>query len=143
MATSLKQAFSGGGGGLIELEPNLDWKGTKTVSLNPTGSEQTMLSLTGKFAVSHLGLKTNGTSTTRIVMIVDGVTIIDTTYTYGSTSSGVTEYPIYGNDDGYSARGDNDRVPFLVKNSLVIKVTRVLDPNQNASTLTYLVRPIK
>lgn len=123
MATSLKQAFSGSGGGLIDLadlEPIIS-----DLTLTPDGTRQTFLSASGKFAVSSLGLKTFTTNPVRVEVIVDGQVFLDRVYT--SVSEVQSNVPIYG---GGTSNITTDLVPFLVKNSLTIMVTGTSGDNQ-------------
>ena len=144
MATSLKQAFSGGGG-IIQLQPDLTGTGAGKVSLTASGSEQTLLNLTGKYAVSVLGLDVGQDLECSLVVIIDGETIFNTTVNPPNATQ--TQFNIYG-AGGFSLTGDaigaeqqNDKLPFLVENTLVVKITRA--SGTEPVELSYLVRAIK
>lgn len=117
MPTSLKQAFSGGSG-LIELAPNLDWNDNSSIVLTPNGSPQIALDLSGKFAVSSLGIQTYTTNPVRVELIVDGELIIDTEYT--ASSNVQSNFNIYGSG---TSNITADVTPFLVKSSLLLRLT--------------------
>lgn len=144
MATSLKQAFSGGGG-IIQLQPDLTGSGQGVVDITATGVEQVALSLSGRYAVSVLQLETGTVDPCTIVMIVDGVTILNTTVTASSNTNDI--YSIYGSDalslsTGLPvSNGQGDSIPFLVENSLEIRVTRAA--SATPIRLGYILRAIK
>ncbi len=127
-----------GGGELTTLAPDLtlpsrltsgSGAGAETVTIDPSGSLTTALSLTGKYAIYYLnftGLPT--TESVTIKLTVDGVIIHNSPFT--PSFSGLSLYAI----------ATNDGLPgFKCNSSLLLEVQTVAD---NSVTLNFLTRAI-
>ncbi len=148
MPISLK-AGMGGGGGLPKLAPGKS-SAQRGISLNPAlDTEQQAVSLTGKWRVSSIGLRTGNSwpgGLIRLRLVIDGETIWDTNIS--TTSGNLLIFPVYGSPDGFGAatssstRYDPEQ-PFRCDESLQFFVT--LPAGASASTIYahFAARPIQ
>jgi hypothetical protein len=144
MPISLKAAQ--GGGGLPKLAPELS-RATKDqgISLALQTAEQQALSLTGKWAVSALGLNIAGTwpgGNIGVRMVIDGQTIWNSAVATNAASSSGAAYVLYGipTPRGTGASPHSPEFAFLVDSGLQLYIT--LPAGATAISLQYTARPI-
>ena len=131
-----------GGGGLPQLAPDLLYisenvtvnTGFKRVALNAVGALTTALSLTGgKFAISSIGFQGTAAEVMTVKLTVDGVVIINDTFT--ATQYGIC---VIGAPNGAPTNTLKD-IGTITCNSLLLQLQTTTDTNVLCS---YIVRPI-
>ena len=133
---SIKVGESSGGGGNLKLAPDLTYPNrqgvsvTQTVSnVDCTGGLTTVLSLTGKFAISHMYLNglTSGEAVT-LKLTIDGVVIWDTSLVWPGSWM-----VLLGRTQG------QPDIVITCDSSLLLEVQTTSD---NSINLIYIARPI-
>lgn len=127
-------ATSGGAG--FRLAPDLTYPSSKNSTnnfmrispINASESLTTVLSLTGKFVLSHLVFSDQSAETNRYVLTVDGVVIWDAS----KTASTISDFFL----GKYGAAPD---IPIVCNTSILVQVKTTSDAT---ITLVYLARPI-
>lgn len=146
MATSLKQVLGGSGAG-FKLAPDLNYissnfalgQGYKSVTVDPSGSLTTALSLTGKFAIGAAVFTSLGEDVFNIRLTIDGVVIIDDTVD-ANTSGGNTEAAIIGDTQGSTLTATMGAgLPVICEESFLLEIQSTTD---TAVTLKYVARPV-
>jgi len=126
-------------GGLPKLAPDLDFpsqsfsSGFKTLSFTPAGSLTTVLSLTGKWAISTLALFGMTAETHTIKLTVDGVVIWDSTYVTG------TSQMLLGFSSSSNILNSANDTVIKCGSSFLLEVQSATD---NDEVLYYNARPI-
>lgn len=136
--------LAGGGGAGFQLAPDLGWpndtsnpaNGWEQIITNcPAGVETTMLSLTGKFAISALIYKNMISESKNFKLTIDGVAIWDATRATSGTNLNLLGV---GGSQLNSSTAINDIVIFC-NTSLLLQITST---STDSIDLQYLARPI-
>ena len=134
----------GGSGGLPKLAPDLGFfestennRGTqKTLIIDPSGGLTTALSLTGKFAISGIGLQGLTAENLTVELTVDGVVI------YNDTFVSNTALSILNASSGGQLLSSNtfaDVRAITCDSSFLLRLQTATD---TSVTVNYMVRPI-
>lgn len=137
--TELSQFLTGGGGEPLKLAPDPNFitsrlggpqLGWSQVSIAPTGSLQTVLSLSGKYILSKLNITGMGNGANcSIKLTIDGTVIYDeSNYTVNSNDA------IIGGGMGNAGYGEQ----FIVEESLVLEYAT----DGTLIIPQYVIRPI-
>ncbi|RKZ97224.1 MAG: hypothetical protein DRQ42_09815 [Gammaproteobacteria bacterium] len=136
--TVLTSGFLQNSGASLRFAPDLTWPSRVTsagvetaAALDMSGSLQTALELTGKYAISYLNLYNLTAEVCTIKLTVDGVVIWNATFTPGTT------LPLLGSIAG-QANGNNDMV-MQCDSSFLLEIQTAADTSID---LDYIARPI-
>ncbi|MBE16514.1 MAG: hypothetical protein Unbinned6354contig1000_1 [Prokaryotic dsDNA virus sp.] len=131
--------YKGGSDVLPRLAPDLTWPSApatanvtyvQVLSINATGGLTTALSLTGKYAVSHLAFINMTAETVTVKMTVDDVVIWNDTFTSGNAVE------LFGSRTVSGAGPDE---VMMCEKSLLLEVQTATDTDIR---LNYVARPI-
>ena len=130
-----------GGGGLPRLAPDLTWPSSKAIGLvgyttisginGTTGGLVTVLSLSGKYAVSLIRLTSLVSESITLKLTVDGVVIWNNTFALGAIN-----FLAVGDGDG--ANTYEAAVPTQSNSTFLLEITTI---TANSITCNYIAKP--
>ena len=137
-------SLSGGGGGGFKLAPDLSYisnnrtsaEGYQEVIIDPSAGLTTAISLTGKFAVSSMGVSNTTAESFTIKLTIDSVVIINDTFT--ASSSGISILNAV-NGTAQSSVAYNGIGAIVCESSLLLEVQSTTDTSVNVN---FVARPI-